>query len=192
MPAVTLQPAVLDSQTGIDSACRSSAWLARDGTPVEIRRICVDDEQRMIKVHQGLSERTVYMRYFESMSFSARTAHARLARVCFADPQREAVLIALAIDSRSGEQKIVGVGRLSKLADASSAEVALLILDEFQGRGIGTQLLRQLIQSARHQRITQIRAEMLRDNTAMQRVLKKFGFRLHLLDPRSVRALLNP
>ena len=163
----------------------------KDGAQVEIRPICADDEQRMIKFHQGLSERTVYMRYFESMSLSARTAHARLARICFADPERETVLVALVADPKSGEQRIVGVGRLSKLTAPNAAEVAPLVLDEFQGRGIGTELLRQLIQLARDQRITQIRAEMLRDNISMQRVLKKFGFRLHLLDPRSVRAVLG-
>lgn len=191
MPAVALQPAVLDPQTGLDSACGASAWPAKDGTLVEIRPICADDEQPMIKFHRGLSERTVYMRYFESLSVSARTAHARLARICFVDPEREVVLIALATNPRSGEQTIVGVGRLSKRADPSSAEVALLVLDESQGRGIGTELLRQLIQFARHQRVRKIRAEMLRDNTAMQRVLKKFGFRLHLLDARSVCGVLN-
>jgi len=48
-----------------------------------------------------------------------------------------------------------------------------------------------LIQIARDHRISRIEAEMLRDNTAFQRVLKKMGFRLRLIDPRSVRAVLS-
>ena len=191
MPVVATQPAASDSKLGPSYESQSVACRMKDGIQVEIRPICADDEARMIKFHQGLSERTVYMRYFESMSLSARTAHARLARICFADPELETVLVALVADPDSGTQRIVGVGRLSKLTAPNTAEVAPLVLDEFQGHGIGTELLRQLIQLARDQRITQIRAEMLRDNISMQRVLKRFGFRLHLLDPRSVRAVLN-
>ena len=145
----------------------------------------------MVKFHKGLSERSVYMRYFESLSLAVRTAHSRLSRICFADPARDTVLVALSLDEHTGEQKILGVGRLSKLSDPSNAEVALLVLDKFQGLGLGRELLRRIVQSARAQKITRIEAEMLRDNTAIQRVLKKSGFRLRLIDPRSVRAVLT-
>ena len=174
-----------------DTIGKSAFWTTKDGTKVEIRPISRDDEQCMIEFHKGLSERSVYMRYFETLSLAVRTAHTRLARICFADPTRDTVLIALSLDEQSGEQKILAVGRLSKLSDPSNAEVALLVVDEFQGRGLGTELLRRLIQSAREQKITRIEAEMLRDNTDIQRVLKKFGFRLRLIDPRSVRAVLT-
>lgn len=166
-------------------------WAAKDGTKVEIRPIRPDDEQFMVKFHKGLSERSVYMRYFESLSLAVRTAHSRLSRICFADPVRDTVLVALSLNEHTGEQKILGVGRLSKLSDPSNAEVALLVLDEFQGLGLGRELLRWIVQSARAQKITRIEAEMLRDNTAIQRVLKKSGFRLRLIDPRSVRAVLT-
>lgn len=168
-----------------------SSWVMKGGTPVEIRPIQPDDEQRMIQFHKGLSERSVYMRYFETLSFGARTARARLERICLVNPEREIVRIALCRDSKSADSRIVGVGRLSKLATPGNAEVALLVSDEFQGRGLGTELLRQLIQGARDQKIVQIQAEMLRDNMAIQKVLRKLGFRLRLLDPRSVRALLT-
>jgi acetyltransferase len=164
--------------------------FTRDGAPFEIRSIHPSDEARMIRFHKGLSERSVYMRYFESLSLSARTAHPRLSRICFVDSGRETVLVAVVDDRDTGEREIAAVGRLNKLADANKAEVALLVLDKFQGRGIGTELLKQLIYLARNQKITQIEAEMLRDNTAIQRVLKKRGFHLKLVDPRSVRAVL--
>jgi acetyltransferase len=174
-----------------DSISESVHWTMRDGAQIEIRPIRPEDEQRMIEFHKGLSERSVYMRYFESLSLAARTAHSRLARICFADPKRETVLAALWTNPQSGEQNIVAIGRLSKLFDPSKAEVALLVLDDFQGFGLGSELLRQLIQAARDQNINQIKGEMLRDNTAIQRVLKKFGFRLRLIDPRSMRAVLS-
>jgi acetyltransferase len=130
------------------------------------------------------------MRYFESLSLSVRTAHARLARICIADPQHQIVLVALRVDPQCGPKKIVAVGRLSKSSESNKAEVALLVMDEFQGRGLGSELLRQLLRMARDHKIAQIEAGMLRDNTAIQRVLRKVGFRLRLTDPRSVRAVL--
>jgi acetyltransferase len=166
-----------------------SVRAMRNGAVVEIRPICTDDEARMIKFHQGLSERSVYMRYFESLSLAARTAHSRLAKICFADPARETVLVALAPERPSQEQKILAVGRLSKLSDPTRAEIALLVADEYQGLGLGSELVQQLLQAARNQGITRIEAEILRDNTAMQRVLKKSGFGLRLIDPRCVKAV---
>lgn len=189
--AVATQCGNVESVYALDHAPNSNRWAMKNGSKFEIRPIHLDDEERMIQFHRGLSERSIYMRYFESLSLAVRTAHSRLARICFADPQRESVLVAVYLDPRSGEQKIVAVGRLSKLADPRHAEVALLVLDDFQGCGLGTELMRHLIQAARNQNITRIQAEMLRDNTAIQRVLKKFGFRLRLIDPRSVRAVLS-
>ena len=191
LPAAAVQPRQVDNTPLLESKTKSIYWTMKGGAPVEIRPIRTDDEERMIKFHEGLSERSVYMRYFESLSLAARTAHPRLAQICFANPERQIVLIAVHSDPKAGGQNIVAVGRLCKLVDPRKAEVALLVLDEFQGRGLGTELLRQLIQAARDQSITSIEAEMLRDNVAIQTVLRKFGFRLRLLDPRVVHAALN-
>ncbi len=156
-----------------------------EGTKIEIRPIQPDDEGRMVRFHQGLSERSVYMRYFETLSLSTRTAHPRLSRICFVDPEHEIVLVALSSD------EVVGVGRLSKTGNANKAELAVIVTDKFQGRGIGKDLIRGLFERAREQGIMQIEAEILRDNTQMQRVLKTCGFRLQLVDARTVRALCN-
>ena len=83
------------------------------------------------------------------------------------------------------------MGRLNKTSEGKSAELAVLVSDEYQGRGLGKELVRRLIQSARDQHIPRITAEMLRDNIPIQRVLSKLGFRLRLLDARSVRATLS-
>lgn len=176
---------------GLTCLTESVAWNMKDGNPVDIRAITPADEALMIKFHQRLSERSVYMRYFESLSLAARTTHTRLAQICFADPKRETVLVAIFNDATSREQKIVAVGRLSKLPDSQKAEIALLVADEFQGRGLGTELLRRLLKFARDQQITHISAQMLRDNILIQKVLRKFGFSLRFVDPRSVRGVLN-
>src|SRR5215470_7226048 len=130
-PAVAAQALRADCAGGLGRRFGSLLWTMKGGMQVEIRPIQPSDEQRMVRFHKGLSERSVYMRYFKSLSFAARTAHPRLAQICFADPERQTVLVALDRDSESDEQRIMAVGRLSKLSDPSKAEVALLVLDEF-------------------------------------------------------------
>lgn len=162
-----------------------------DSEPV-IRPISPEDEPLMVSFHQGLSDRTVYLRYFCSMSLAARTAHERLVRICFSDPGTEIVLVALLPDRSSGEPAIVGVGRLNMFAEQKNAELAVLVSDNYQHRGIGKALVNRLLQSAREQGIDHIRAEMLRDNVAVQSLLKKAGF--HVIptdDPGAVRAGLD-
>jgi acetyltransferase len=189
--AATAQSIPVKNAFRVDLGHMSQFCTVKGNLQVEIRPIHPEDEERMIMFHQGLSERSVYMRYFESLSLAARTKHHRLARVCLADPQSETVLIALCVDPKTASQRIVAVGRLSRFADPSNAELALLVLDEFQGRGVGTELLRHLILAARNQKIRCIYAEMLRDNIAIQRLLRKLGFHLRLVDPRSVRGMLT-
>jgi acetyltransferase len=164
----------------------------RADAEVVIRAIRPHDEPLMVKFHGMLSDRTVYFRYFCSLSLTTRTAHERLARICFVDSEREAVLVADHTDPKTGEQSIVAVGRLNKLPDGKSAEIAVLVSDFYQSQGIGKKLLLRLIEIAREQKIARLVAEMLRDNIPMQVVLKRLGFRLSLLnDPRSVRAVLE-
>jgi acetyltransferase len=167
-------------------------WTMRDGTQVAIRPIRPEDEPLMIAFHEGISGRSVYMRYFESLSFKARTKHERLLRICFADSQQETVLVAVHTDPSTQAQRILAVGRLSKLSDGKTAEIAALVSDDSQGRGLGTELLKRLLLAAPSQGVHRINAEMLRDNTLMQSIAKKLGFRLcQLKDPRSVRASLD-
>jgi acetyltransferase len=167
-------------------------WTMRDGTQVLIRSIRPQDEPLMIAFHEGLSGRSVYMRYFESLSFKARTAHERLLRICFADPQQEIVLVAVHSDPVTSGESILAVGRLSKFSDGKTAEIAVLVLDDYQGRGLGTELMKRLVHLAPSHGIRRITAEILRDNTLMQSLAKKLGFRLfQLKDPRSVRAAMD-
>lgn len=70
--------------------------------------------------------------------------------------------------------------------------MAVLISDQYQGQGLGTALLERLLQVARDQKLSRLVAEMLRDNLAMQTLLKRLGFRLSQLDdPDSVQAVLQ-
>ncbi|MBI3961307.1 MAG: GNAT family N-acetyltransferase, partial [Deinococcus sp.] len=155
------------------------SWVTKDGIPVTIRPIRPEDEPLLVKFHQTLSERSVYLRYFQIMKLSQRIAHERLTRMCFIDYDREMALVADHRDPQTGEHQILAVGRLSKLPGTNEAEFAILVSDQCQRCGLGTELLRRLVQVGRDERLQRIGADILLDNIAMQRVCEKLGFSLH-------------
>jgi acetyltransferase len=153
-------------------------FTARDGTTVLIRPIRPEDEPLMVAFHQGLSERSVYLRYFQAMKLARRVSHERLTRICFLDYDRELALVAEGRDPDTGARAILGVGRLSKLHGTDEAEFALLVHDSFQGRGLGTELLRRLLAVARGEQVRRVVGQILTQNSAMLRLCEELGFSL--------------
>src|SRR5215472_1776668 len=114
-----------------------SPWTTKDGTTVTIRPIRPEDEPAMVKFHRTLSERSVYLRYFHLMNLEQRTRHDRLMRTCFIDYDREMALVAERRNPETGESEILGVGRMTKVQWTNEAEVAVVVSDQMQGRGLG-------------------------------------------------------
>ena len=164
-------------------------WTASDGTPVAIRPIRPEDEPMMVAFHQRLSERSVYFRYFHLLNLDQRTAHERLTRICFIDYDREMALVAERAGGPSGGSEILGVGRLTRTHGTNDAEMAILVSDDFHHRGLGTELLRRLIDIARREEIERITADILTENRTMQRICERLGFRLaYQADDGAVKA----
>ena len=74
--------------------------------------------------------------------------------------------------------EMLGIGRLSRVHGTHDAEMAVLVSDDFQGRGLGTELLQRLIKIAREEKIERITADILAENRTMQRVCERVGFQL--------------
>jgi len=168
-------------------------WECRlkDGTPVTIRPIRPEDEPLMVQFHATLSERSVYLRYFCSLSLRTRVEHERLVRICFPNYEHGFALVADRENPQTGKHEILGVGRFSAIDD-DEAEVAVLVSDQWQGRGLGMELVAAVIRVAREEKFQRLSAEILRDNLATQVLFKKAGFHLKLMnDPSSVSALLT-
>ncbi|RIK75820.1 acetyl CoA synthetase subunit alpha [candidate division KSB1 bacterium] len=155
-----------------------TTWTLRNGAPVTIRPIRPEDEPLMVQFHQKLSERTVYLRYFHLITLNQRIAHERLTRICFIDYDREMVLVVERTPAAGAEREIIGVGRLSKSHGANEAEFAALVSDTYQGQGLGSALMRRLIDIGRAEKFDRISADILPDNDGMQRVCKKLGMQL--------------
>ncbi len=150
----------------------------KDGSEITLRPIRPEDEPLMVKFHQGLSERSVRLRYFHPMKLGQRVAHERLIRVCHNDYDREMALVAERIDAKTGEHEILGVGRLSKQPGQSDAEFAVLVSDQWQNRGLGTGLLQKLVKIGKDEKLTRISAGIMTENVEMQRICEKLGFAL--------------
>ena len=154
----------------------SSSWKLRDGTPITVRPIRPEDEPLMVKFHATLSEQTVHFRYFQLSKLETRTTHQRLTRICFNDYDREIALVAVRQEGVTKEQQIIGVCRLIKLHAVNKGEFAMVLSDNFQGQGLGTHLLKLLVQVGQQEGLKKIFGEILPDNYGMLRVAKKVGF----------------
>ena len=155
-------------------------WRLKNKTPVVIRPIKPEDEPLMVKFHETLSEESVYHRYFSALKLSQRVAHERLTRICFNDYDREIALVSELKVAKGEERKILGVGRLSKLRGVNEAEFAVLISDDWHDQGLGSELLRQLVQIGRDEKLDRLSGQILLDNHAMQHICRNIGFKVEL------------
>lgn len=154
-----------------------SAATLHDGTAVTIRPIRPEDEPLMVEFHKGLSEESVRFRYFGFVSLEQRTGHEQLARVCFNDYEREIALVA-EHELQSSQREILGVARLIKEHGNNDAEWALVVADPWQRHGLGSALLRALIEAARQEKVRRMIGHILPENAAMLQVSRKLGFDL--------------
>jgi len=159
-------------------------WKMKNKAATVIRPIKPEDEPQMVKFHETLSEESVYNRYFSALKLSQRVAHERLIRICFNDYDREIALVAELKTPKGEEKKILGVGRLSKQHGRNEAEFAVLVSDSWQTQGLGTELLRRLIEIGRVEKLDRITGQVLADNHAMHHICRKVGFKV-VHDPDS-------
>ncbi|SCF30742.1 Acyl-CoA synthetase (NDP forming) [Micromonospora viridifaciens] len=144
--------------------------LLSDGTAVQLRQIRPDDARAIVAMHARFSERTRYLRYFSPYP---RIPERDLHRFVNVDHRDREAFVVLA-----GE-RIVAVGRYERLGPASpEAEVAFVVEDAYQGRGIGSVLLEHLADAGRRFGIVHFVAEVLPANGAMLRVFSDFGYQV--------------
>lgn len=157
-------------------------WTMKDGHEVVIRPIRAEDEPLMRHFHETLSDRSVYLRFLSPMLLSERVTHERLSRVCHCDYAREIPLVVEGDPSTSsgqvaGGREIFAVGRLSKFrGEDEEARLSLLVSDRFQGQGIGTELVKRLIEIARAEQILRIVAVISPQNESMRKICSQLGF----------------
>jgi len=153
-------------------------WESIKGDRLKIRPIRPEDEPLMVQFHQTLSEESVYLRYAHIVKLNKRISHERLTRICFIDYDRDMILVADLKNTQTSEHEILGVARLSKLHGTNQAEFALIVSDHYQHQGLGTELLRRLLEIGKEERLDEIVGYILNSNYKMQSICQKLGFKL--------------
>jgi acetyltransferase len=143
----------------------------RDGTQVTIRPIGPQDAQREQAFVRGLSPES---RYFRFMNTLRELSPEMLDRFTHPDAAREIVLVALA--NEGTESKQVGVARCAARAEGNGCEFALVVADAWQGRGLGSRLMRELIAAARARGVRRIQGEVLASNLRMLELMHSLEF----------------
>jgi RimJ/RimL family protein N-acetyltransferase len=137
-----------------------------DGAYLRIRPIRPDDEPRLVDLYGRLSEHTAYQRFFTLMRRLPPSWFHFFANV---DYRRRLALVAER-DTATGSE-LVGVGRYEPSDEEGVAEVALVVQDGWQGRGLGTVLLDDVLTAAQARGIRRFRAYVLAENERMLRLL---------------------
>jgi acetyltransferase len=102
---------------------------------------------------------------------------------------RFSALAAVRRDPETGESEIPGVGRMMKILGGDEGEVAVLISDKWQGRGLGKELLSRLVVVGGDEKLAKLCADILPDNRDVMRICEKIGFSLkHSAEDDVVRA----
>lgn len=157
----------------------------RDGRPVEIRALRPEDEANMLVAIDRVGAESRQRRFFV-------TKHG------FSDKEKEFFMkidfvnhVALVAEvDEDGRPAIVGGGRYV-VVKPGEAEVAFMVVDAYQGQGIGKILTRHLMALARSAGLKQLVADVLPENAAMRKVLGKSGFQTtRSQDPQVVHLAL--
>jgi RimJ/RimL family protein N-acetyltransferase len=142
----------------------------RDGRQVEIRALRPDDKDDMLAAIGRTGLQSLQRRFFAvKRGFSEK----EIAFFMNIDFSNHVALVALA--EEDGRQVIIGGGRYI-VVEPGQAEIAFVVIDAYQGQGVGTLLMRHLAAMARSVGLKELIAEVLPENTAMRKVFKKFGF----------------
>src|SRR5450432_333910 len=167
-----------------------SEWQTADGVNFVIRPIKPDDEPLLVQFHHELSERSVYMRYFHPVKLDMRISHERLITKCFIDYDNEMALVG-EYTSEDGSRQIAGIARMVRGRSNEGAEVAFIVVDKFQNRGLGSRLLDCIISVARAEGVRRLEAEVLSDNFSMREMFTREGFHFEEPDSGTVAAALE-
>jgi acetyltransferase len=163
-----------------------SPWTLRDGMAVMIRPIRPEDEPLMVAFYEAVSGQSVYTPYFSTLQLSPSAAHERLIRICFIDYDREMALVAERREPDPDRRAILAIARLGKVRGANEAEFSLLVDQRCQRQGLGSELLRRLLQVGRDERLDRITAEIDVKNQGMQRICRNLGFQFESVPERGI------
>jgi len=150
-----------------------TARKMKDGTPVILRPIKPEDEPMWHELLAGCSTQSLWFRF--SYLFK-QTTHEMATRYCFVDYDREIGIVAEV--EEEGNRKLIGVGRLVADMNHDAAEYAVIVVDRWQGHGLGGLLTDYCLEVAKRWGVKRVVAETSKDNTRMLATFRNRGFHM--------------
>ena len=155
-------------------------WPLRGGGEYTVRPIHPDDAHMLQDMMAHLSPESRYFRFISSIVELPPTM---LARFTLIDYDREMALVAVFRERKAGadgevieKERIVGVSRYITNPDQSSCEFALVVADDFSGKGLGSRLMLSIMDVAREKGLSEIEGLVLTQNPGMLKLMKSLGY----------------
>jgi GNAT superfamily N-acetyltransferase len=144
------------------TAAVESDFTLKDGSQVLIRPIRPEDDHALLEIFKRLSPQTVYQRFFQALPELSPGMARYLANVNQTNR--------MAIVAEFGAE-LIGVGRYERTSDPEVVDLALVVLDQWQNKGLGRILLQETLKAGKANGILKFRADVLAENRRMLRLL---------------------
>jgi RimJ/RimL family protein N-acetyltransferase len=162
----------------------SAAERLRDGRTIEIRALRLDDKEDMLAAVDRTSVQSLQRRFFVPKRSLSDKEVSFFMNVDFTNH------VALVGQIDEGGRPVIVAGGRYIVVKPGQAELAFVVIDAYQGKGIGTMLMRHLLSIARDAGLKELTAEVLPENSAMLKVFGGFGFRAQSGGDPQVRHLV--
>ncbi len=146
----------------------STHFLLKDGTMLNFRPMHPTDEPRLTELFHALSKETIYYRFMSQVKFVQRKV---IQNFVFINHRTDIAIVATVPEAHG--EGIIAIGRYYLDEKTNMAEIAFVVRDEWQNKGIGTALFKHLTLIAKRNGISGFTAEVLKNNRAMLRVINK-------------------
>jgi RimJ/RimL family protein N-acetyltransferase len=144
------------------------------GRRLEIRALKPEDRANLMIAVDRVSAQSLYRRFFGAKRHFSEKEVDFFVNIDFANH------VALVAEIEEKGRTVIVAGARYVIQRPEVAEVAFVVIDEYQGQGIGAALLRHLAKIAREAGVKEFTAEVLPDNTPMRKVFEKSGLKLAL------------
>lgn len=145
----------------------------RDGRRATIRAIRRDDAPRTAAFIASLSAQSKHTLFLGGI---AQLTDDALRRLCDADAAHDMAYVAVTVDAATGSKRLIGVCRYAGADTPGGAEISVAVADDFQHQGLGTVLLRRLVDHARSRGVRRLYSVDALTNEPMRRLARDVGF----------------
>ncbi|MFQ6079338.1 MAG: GNAT family N-acetyltransferase, partial [Thermodesulfobacteriota bacterium] len=161
-------------------------FVLKDGRHVDLRPIRPEDELLQKEFFKTFSPETFQLRFFEPIK---KFTHDDLTRFTNIDYRREMAIVAELSEKK--KRRIIGIGRLFMDPDGESGEIAVVVADPWQDRGLGTKLVDAIIGVSEDKGLKKVWGFIQSDNERMKHICRKMGFNIEMVDSTTVKVTLK-